>query len=246
MARRRYGGGCIRRPSLKSFLASLTLCALFVLPRYIELKRRPLFTIQLPSYLSYLRNVHPAAVVVWLENKALHGLVVVALLIMLFTLSTVVRDVSRRIAPPALTPTPGELEDGTADVSPIPPPYETGKNFIFVLVLAAFCTAYFYFSWGDGLPGAARENSVLENVGAFLLFLLRGLEILFVAALLGRVVAWRNSLTPVVGQDVVLEPDVDEESPDSAGEAVFDVAEEEAAGSQDEKEFHAHKEAEGS
>lgn len=187
--------------------------------------------------------MHPAAVVVWFENKALHGLVVAALIIMFFTLSTVVRDVSRRIAPPAPTPTPGELEEGTSDVSPTPPPYETGKNFIFVLVLAAFCTAYFYFSRGDGLPDAARENSVLENVGAFLLILLRGLEILFVAALLGRVVAWRNSLTPVVGQDVVLEPHVDEEPPDSAGEAVFDgaedEAEEEAPGSQDEKEFHA-------
>ncbi|KAJ7260367.1 hypothetical protein B0H12DRAFT_1107908 [Mycena haematopus] len=194
MARRR---ACrLQRSSLKPLIWSFICYGLYTFTRYISMTP--------PAFLSYPWPTYLAAASLWVGLKILHGLVVLAFIPAIFTLSSVIRDIRRWLTSPAASPTPAELE--SAHPTPIPPPYETGYNLAAFLFCIFSIFGYFYMFGADIV---SPKKPVLENIGACLMFLLRGLEILFVGSLVGRVVLWvRDVCIPTVGRDVELEADV--------------------------------------
>ncbi|KAF7343743.1 hypothetical protein MSAN_01954900 [Mycena sanguinolenta] len=195
MARRR---GCRLRAFIKPIVWSfVTSYGLYSLARYISATP--------PAFLSHEWLTHLETAVIWVGSKILHGLIVLTFIPAIFTLSSVIRDIRRWLtSAPAGGPTPAELE--SAQPAPIPPPYETGYN----LVAFLFCTFSIvgYFST-LGADIVSADKLPLENISACLMFLLRGLEILFVGLIAVRVVLWfRDVCLPTVGRDIELEADV--------------------------------------
>ncbi|KAF8143515.1 hypothetical protein K438DRAFT_1875884 [Mycena galopus ATCC 62051] len=150
----------------------------------------------------WMKNL--AAVCVWIGRQILHGLVTLAPIPAIFTLLSILRDVRRWLGPPpALSPSPAELESG--DPAPIPPPYETGYKLS---------------------SSSSAPPSVFQNAGACLMFLLHGLVILYVGQLVVRLLLWvSDKCFPTVGRDVELE-----EGPPPLSEIVVNDGEETEVG----------------
>ncbi|KAF8143262.1 hypothetical protein K438DRAFT_1945913 [Mycena galopus ATCC 62051] len=168
----------------------------------------------------WMKNL--AAVCVWMGRQILHGLVTLAPIPAIFTLLSILRDVRRWLGPPpALSPSPAELESG--DPAPIPPPYETGYKLLVFFVSTAFVVGYFY-AWNTTI--VSPEKSVFQNAGACLMFLLHGLVTLYVGQLVVRLLLWvSDKCFPTVGRDVELE-----EGPPPPSEMVVNDGEETEVG----------------
>ncbi|KAJ7726558.1 hypothetical protein DFH07DRAFT_970443 [Mycena maculata] len=143
----------------------------------------------------------------WATDKAQEGLIVACLIFTLYFIHSLFVNLRTWLAraPPAAPATPTDLESGTAaatliDVVPAAPAVPeadvpakspvAGK--IAVLLLNAYAVAQYFYLNSIVSPSAP----LLQNIGAALAFVLRGLEVLFVAVLLLAFVAWLKRPTP--------------------------------------------------
>ncbi|KAJ6505386.1 hypothetical protein C8R45DRAFT_1091117 [Mycena sanguinolenta] len=143
-----------------------------------------------------------ADVLAWLVDKVAQGLVSLAFTFALVLGSSLAHDAYRWLtgaaaAAPA-SPSPLKLEEGAATtpvaqpvVEGTPAPASSNKSLIVaakivgVLFFSA-CVPGIFFLYTNGLISSSK--SLMENVGAVLLYLLRGWEVLFVFWLFGFVV----------------------------------------------------------
>ncbi|KAJ7767874.1 hypothetical protein DFH07DRAFT_769400 [Mycena maculata] len=147
---------------------------------------------------AYPQTAGFAPPIFWIEDKFLHGGAVLGLLVSISTLYSLFSDLCRWLTGPAAgsAPTPAELENGTA------PPLDTGASDLdtanapakltTMSKLGALCLniwlfAHYFFKHDI----VSLEQPLLVNVGATLVFILQGLEVIFVGILVGAFVAWR-------------------------------------------------------
>ncbi|KAJ6460219.1 hypothetical protein C8R45DRAFT_1029723 [Mycena sanguinolenta] len=214
MARRRTGRCWFRKSCIISTFFWWTLAGLIHF-RYIDITL--LFT--------YPWTIHLRIAGIWIGKKLLQGVAVFALLMAFAALFSAIHDSHRRlVTSPDQIPTPAALESGiTEDSTPSSEPGAACKLFFFIIVTLLFA-AYIHTLEPDLV---SPSKPFLENVGACLMFGVRGLEILFILALVIRLAIWvKDICIPHVGEGITLESNL----PDAGGEVTFD----EGAGVEDE------------
>ncbi|KAJ7115285.1 hypothetical protein C8R44DRAFT_855319 [Mycena epipterygia] len=149
---------------------------------------------------SYPQTAALASALTWVGNKVSQGVTTFIFLIAVCMLSSLVGDFRAWLTSTAapITPTPAELEDGTATPPselPVPDaaaaaaaaaaatptePAANAKPSTLRAILTLICSGvYFAFDFFQR-DIVSLDKPLLENVGAALLFLLRGFEIIFV------------------------------------------------------------------
>ncbi|KAJ7767865.1 hypothetical protein DFH07DRAFT_311124 [Mycena maculata] len=134
----------------------------------------------------------------WVEDEFLHGGAVLGLLVSISVLYSLFSDLCRWLTGPAAgsAPTPAELENGTAppldtgasDLDTANPPAKlTTMSKLGALCLNIWLFAHYFFKHDI----VSLERPLLVNVGATLVFILQGLEVIFIGILVGAFVAWR-------------------------------------------------------
>lgn len=147
---------------------------------------------------------------IWIGKKMLHGVVVFLLLMGLAAFFSAIRDIHRRrlateSPDPIQTPPPAALESGgiTEESIPSVEPGAACKLFFFIIATLLFA-AYMHTFQRDLV---SPSKPFLENVGACLMFGVRGLEILFILGLVIRLGMWvRDICVPHVGEGIELDP----------------------------------------
>ncbi|KAJ6505387.1 hypothetical protein C8R45DRAFT_1209155 [Mycena sanguinolenta] len=170
-----------------------------------------------------------ADVLAWLVDKFMQGLGSLSFSIALFLGSSLANDAYRGLtgaaAPAPGSPSPMELEEGaatppeaqpTAEVTPTaaPVPVSSNKTLVAGKILGVLffsaCVPFFLFLFTNGLISSSKP--LMENVGALLLYLLRGWEVLFVFGLLGfvvvRVLLYLGVVPSAVAQTRTAAPEV--------------------------------------
>ncbi|KAJ7652889.1 hypothetical protein B0H17DRAFT_404279 [Mycena rosella] len=144
----------------------------------------------------------------WSGAKFMQGLTTLALIRMVFSLRSLACDAQGWFTSATEhAPTPAELEDGTAQCPHgVEPAWTTATEDPILKVArtaATFIFVCFQLFRGDVVSG---QNPLLENVGAVLLFLLRGLEVILVEGLLLVFVLWLKGITREVFRRRWLQP----------------------------------------
>ncbi|KAJ6608862.1 hypothetical protein B0H10DRAFT_2066446 [Mycena sp. CBHHK59/15] len=170
-----------------------------------------LFFIIAPSiFENYPQTVLVASAVRWVGDKFVQGIAALAFVLAVTQFCVLLRDIRKWLtgAAGSTTPTPEALEEGTAprlhalevleaEVAGAEPPTLpssvqmplTGK----ILSLISCSLFFSYEFYQNGL--VSLDASVTENLGAFFLFILRGLEILFVTFWLLVFVVWATGMS---------------------------------------------------
>jgi len=194
MARRRTS--CrLRKRYIISALLSWTLAGLIRF-KYIDIN--VLFT--------HPWTIQLGIALIWIGEKMLHGVLVFVFFTALAALFSAICHIHRRRATsPDEIPTPAALERGsTEDSTPTWEPGAACKLFYFIIATLLFA-AYIHTFQHDLVD---PSQPFLENVGACLMFGVRGLEIVFILALVIRLGIWVQDICfPHVGEGVELEPD---------------------------------------
>ncbi|KAJ7474011.1 hypothetical protein FB451DRAFT_1247625 [Mycena latifolia] len=143
----------------------------------------------------YPQTAALAVAITWFKDKCTQGAAVLLLLIAGLLVGSLVSDAYKWLTGAqaiALPATPAELEDGTA--TPLPeaevavadaePPADQTKAGVAGRIVSAVGCALFFASQFLKSSVVSLEKPLLANVAATMLYLLRGVEVIFVAFLM--------------------------------------------------------------